>query len=71
MKRAGDYTFFYETGHVNHQLGTGYFVHHRILSENKRADLVRDRVSYIFLRVRWCSIIVLNVHALSEEESDD
>jgi len=26
---------------------------------------------YIVLRVRWCNIIVLNVHASSEEKSDD
>ena len=28
------------------------------------------RISYIVLRVRWCNIIVSNVHA-STEESDD
>jgi len=28
-------------------------------------------MSYIILRGRWCNIIVLNVHALSEEKSDD
>ena len=28
-------------------------------------------MSYIVLRVRWCIIIVLNLHAPSEEESDD
>ena len=27
-------------------------------------------MSYIVLRGRWCNIIVLNVHAPSEEESD-
>ena len=37
----------------------------------KRVDFVSDRVSYIVLRGRWCNIIVLNVHASSEEESDD
>ena len=26
---------------------------------------------HIVLRVRWCSIIVLNLHAPSEEKSDD
>jgi len=33
--------------------------------------LVRDRTSYIVLRGRWCNIIVLNMHAPSEEKSDD
>jgi hypothetical protein len=28
-------------------------------------------MSYIVLRGRWCNIIVLNVHAPSEEKSDD
>ena len=28
-------------------------------------------VSYIVLRVRWCNIIVSNVHTPSEEKSDD
>jgi len=28
-------------------------------------------VSYLFLGGHWCNIIVLNVHAPSEEKSDD
>ena len=28
-------------------------------------------MSYILLRGRWCNIIVLNVHASSEEKSDN
>ena len=48
-----------------------FFVYHRIVSVVKRIELVSDRVSYIVLRRRWCNIIVLNVHAPSEEKSDD
>ena len=55
----------------NNQLGTGSFGQHRIVSAVKRAEFVSDRVSYIVLRGRWCNIIVLNVHATSEEKSDD
>jgi len=66
---AGDYNFFFRKGNENHQLGTGFFVHHRIVS--KRAEFVSDRVSYIALRGHWCNIIVLNVRAPSEEKSDD
>ena len=52
-------------------MGTWYFVHHRIVSAVKRVEFVSDRMSYIVLRVRWCNIIVGNVHAPSEEKSDD
>ena len=52
-------------------MGTGFFVHHRIISAVKGVDFVSDRFSYIDLRSRWCNIIVLNVHAPSEDKSDD
>ena len=52
-------------------MGTVFFVHHRIVSAVKRVEFVSNRVSYIVLRGRGCNIIVLNVHALSEEKSDD
>ena len=55
----------------NNQLVTGSFGQHRIVSAVKRAEFVSDRVSYIVLRGRCCNIIVLNVHATSEEKSDD
>jgi hypothetical protein len=37
----------------------------------KRMQFVSDRMSYIILRGRWCNIIVLNVHAPTEEKFDD
>jgi len=36
----------------------------------KTVKSVSDRMSYTVLRVHWCNI-VLNVHAASEEKSDD
>jgi len=34
-------------------------------------EFINDRVRYIVLRGRWCKIIVLNVHAPSEEMCED
>ena len=69
--RTGHYNFFYGKGNKNHQMGAGFFVHHRVVSAVRRVEFVSDRMSYIVLRGRWCNIIVLNVHAPSEEKSDD
>ena len=55
-------------GNENNQLGTGFSVHHRILSAVTRVEFVIDRVLCIVLRVCWCDSIVLNVHATSEEK---
>jgi exonuclease III len=46
-------------------------MHERIISAVKRAEFVGDRMSYIILRGCWCNIIVLNVHAPTENEIDD
>jgi hypothetical protein len=48
-----------------------FFVHQRIAPAVRRVECVSDRVSYIVMRGRWNNIIVLNVHAPSEEKSDE
>jgi exonuclease III len=60
---AGEYTFFYRKGNENHELGTGFFVHKRIILAVKRV--------YIILRGRGFHIIVLNVHVPTEDTNND
>jgi hypothetical protein len=68
---AGEYKCFYGKGNENYELVTGLFLHKRIISAVKRVEPVSDRMPYIILRGRWCHIIVLNIHAPTEDKTDD
>ena len=68
---AGDFNFIYGKENEIHQLGTGFFVHHRIVSAVMRVEFVNNRVSYIVLRGCQFNIIDINVHVPSEDKSDD
>jgi hypothetical protein len=41
------------------------------MSAVKGVEFVRDKMSYIILRGRWCHIVVLNVHAPIEDKTDE
>jgi hypothetical protein len=70
-EQAGEYTCSYGKGNENRELGTGLFVHRRIISAVKRAEFVSDRMSCLIVRGLWGDIVVLNVHAPTEDKIDD
>ena len=70
MVRVGDYIFLLWKRRQK-SIGNRIFLHHRIESTVKRVQFVSDTMSYIVLRGRWCNIIDFNVHAPSEEKSDN
>jgi hypothetical protein len=69
--QQGSKQFSVERGLRNMNWVQGFFVHKRIISAVKRLEFVSDRMSYIILRGRWFHIIVLNVHAPTEDKIDD
>jgi hypothetical protein len=46
-------------------------VHKKLISTVKEVAFVSDRISCIILRGHWCHIIVLNVHAPTEDKTDE
>jgi hypothetical protein len=70
-ERAEDCTFLYGQGKGDGQVGTGFFVHKRILSAVRRVEFISDRMSYVILSCRWCNITVLYVHTPCEDKGHD
>jgi hypothetical protein len=66
-----DYTTFYGKGNENHLLGTGFFIHEKIVPEVRRVETVSDTMSCIVLRGGWCNIILPDVHVLTVEKCSD
>lgn len=64
---AGNYNFFYGKYNEKLSIGKKIFVHHRTVSGLTILEFVSDSISYIVLRGYRCNIIILNMHATSEE----
>jgi hypothetical protein len=56
---------------IMNQVQVFFFVHKRIISAVKRMEFVSDKMSYLILRGRWYDIIVLSVHAPTEDKIVD
>jgi hypothetical protein len=54
-----EYTFSSGQRNENNELGTGYFVHKKIISAVTTVEFVSDRMSHAILTVSWCHTIVL------------
>jgi hypothetical protein len=57
---------------VLYSLRPGQILWHNLsISAVRRGEFVSDKMLYIILRGFWCNIIVLNMHAPSEDKSED
>jgi hypothetical protein len=68
-KPVGEYTLFYRKRNENHELGRGFLCIRE--SYQQLRGFISDSMPYIILRSRWCHVIVLKVHAPTEDKTDD
>jgi hypothetical protein len=54
---AKDYILFHGEGNGNHQLGTSFFVHKRIISVVWKLEFIRDRMLHIILEVAGAKLL--------------
>jgi hypothetical protein len=71
--RAGNYIFSIEKENkiINWKQDFLYTKEYVVVSAVKRVEFVSNRLSYIVLKGLWCNITIANVHAPSQEKSDD
>jgi hypothetical protein len=60
----------YREVNVN-QLGSRLFIHRQIKLAVKRVEFISDCISCIRLKGRWSDMIIVNLHAPSEDKDDD
>jgi hypothetical protein len=68
---AGEHTFFYGEGNGNHELGTGFSYIRESYQQSRGWSLLVIGCHTYYVRGRWCDIIVLNVHAPTDDKIDD
>jgi hypothetical protein len=51
-ERAEDYTFFYGKGNEDDQLGTGFFIHKKIISAVRRVEIISMHPVTVQIKVK-------------------
>jgi hypothetical protein len=68
---ADVYTHFSGNGNANHYLGIGFFIHQGIRSIIRGVEFVSNMMLNIIQGGHWCDVIILSMHAPTENKNDD